>query len=180
MGIWSPSPGAFPVFVAHALGTGWGVHLQGLTMRDYGQEEFDLHVNILEMKVVRQALNTFRKWIMGESVVMMRDSVTVVAYTKKQGGTVCAIWYRRFSLEQNSLRYILGKKNILANQLSSPDQVLLTKWSFLPRAFNAMCKEYRCPHIDIFNTRSNVELPCSVSCLICHGWKGRCLPAQLG
>ena len=59
--------------------------------------------------------------------------------------------------------YIPGKKNVLANQLSRPHQVLLTVWSLLPQMFNAICKEYRCYFIDLFATQANVKLPLYIS-----------------
>ena len=44
-----------------------------------------LLLNILEMKAVQLALNAFKyQW---ESHALMRDTATVVAYFKKQGGT---------------------------------------------------------------------------------------------
>ena len=41
-----------------------------------------------------------------------------------------------------SARYILRKKSILVDQLSRSEQVLPTKWSLLPRVFDAICEVY--------------------------------------
>ena len=38
--------------------------------------------------------------------------------------------------------YIPGKKNILADQLSHPDQVLPTEWSILLWVFDGICRVY--------------------------------------
>ena len=52
-----------------------------------------LHVNILEMKVVLLVLNSFLNMVVEESVVLMYDNATVVAYLKKQGGSVKGVRY---------------------------------------------------------------------------------------
>ena len=44
--------------------------------------------NVLEMMAVILALNTFLYQVSGESVVLMSHNATVVAYLRKQGGTV--------------------------------------------------------------------------------------------
>ena len=59
--------------------------------------------------------------------------------------------------------YILGKKNILADQLSRPDQILPTEWSLLPRVLDGICQVIRRPHLDLFATRANTNLPLYVS-----------------
>ena len=60
-------------------------------------------------------------------------------------------------------RYILGKKNTLADQLSHPDQVLPTEWSPLPWVFKDICKKFSHLLIDLFAARANVKLLLYVS-----------------
>ena len=84
----------------YASKTIWGVHLQDLTTSGiWIREELSLHINIFGMKAVQLALNTFTGRIMGESMVLMSNGVTVVGYTT---GRLCflwyAIWHKRFSL----------------------------------------------------------------------------------
>ena len=55
-------------------------------------------------------------------------------------------------------RFIPGKKNILADQLSRPDQVLPTEWSLLPRVFEAICEVFGRPHLDLFASRTIAKL----------------------
>ena len=91
-----------------------------------------------------------------ESVILMSDSATIVAYLKKQRGIVSkalcnlaqeiVLWTEVHSITL-SARYIPGKKNVLADQLSCPDQVLPTEWSLLPRVFDAICEVFDCPPI---------------------------------
>ena len=52
-------------------------------------------------------------------------------------------------------RHILGKKNILGNQLSHPVQVLPTEWSLLPKLFKAICEVFGHPYLELFATRAN-------------------------
>ena len=63
----------------------------------------------------------------------------------------------------SSARYILGKRNVLADQLSHPDPVLPTEWSLFPLVFDVICKAFGFHHMDLFVTRANVKLPLYVS-----------------
>ena len=60
-------------------------------------------------------------------------------------------------------RYILGKKNVLTDELSHPDLVLPTSWSLLPWVFGAICEVHGCPHVGLFATRVNTKLPLYMS-----------------
>ena len=54
----------------------------------WSQGKNELHINVLKMKAVQLALNTFLTRIKGESVLLMSDNAMMVANLKKQGGTV--------------------------------------------------------------------------------------------
>ena len=62
-----------------------------------------------------------------------------------------------------SARCIPGKKNILANQLCRPNQVLSTKWFLLPRVFKAVCAVFGRHYLGLFATRANSKLPVYIS-----------------
>ena len=64
--------------------TGWGSHLNLTAAGVWFREEGDLHINVLEMKAVQLALNTFLDSLAGKSVVVMSDN-NMVAYRKEQG-----------------------------------------------------------------------------------------------
>ena len=75
------------------------------------------------MKLVPLALNAFLPRILGEADVLMSDNATVVAYLKKQWGTVskvlCSlaqetVTWTELHLVTSFMRYIPGNKNILA------------------------------------------------------------------
>ena len=68
------------------------------------------------------------------------------------------LWIERH-LVSLMTRYIPGKKNIVADQVSRPDQVLPTEWSLLPRVFEEICRVFGRPHLDLFATRANAKLP---------------------
>ena len=57
-----------------------------------------------------------------------------------------------------SARYILGKKNVLADQLSHLGQVLPVEWFLLPQVFGDICREFGLPLINLFATLSNLKL----------------------
>ena len=55
------------------------------------------------------------------------------------------------------------KKNVVTDQLSLPNQALLTEWSLLPWVFGAICEVYDYRHMDVFPTRTIAKLPLYVS-----------------
>ena len=139
-------PLSFLLFTDASL-TCWGAHLLDLPAAGvWPQEEKELHINILEMKVVVLALNTLNS-ATGESVVLISDNATV-AYLKKRGGTVSkmlcdlaqeVILWTELHSGTLTARYIPREKSILGDQLSRPDQVLPMEWSLLPRVFYVIC-----------------------------------------
>ena len=59
-----------PLLYSNALMISWGAHLQDLMAAGvWSQEERELHINVLEMKVVWLALNAFLSTILGELVI---------------------------------------------------------------------------------------------------------------
>ena len=60
-------------------------------------------------------------------------------------------------------RYIKGKKNIMVDQLSHPDQGLPTEHSSLPRVFDNIIWAFGHPLLDLFATRVNMKLPVCVT-----------------
>ena len=131
-------------------------------------EERELYRDVLEMKVIQLALKTFLPMILGESVSLMSDANTVVAYVKKRGSTVSRVMYSlaqevvawtELHLVTLSVRYVLGKNIILTDQMSCPDQVLPTEWLLLPWVFDAICEAFSCTCMDLFPVRANSNLP---------------------
>ena len=107
---------------------GWGAHLLYLTASGaWLEEESQEHISVLHMRVVELALAVFLPQLPDQCVVLMNDNASVVAYLRHQGGTVsrrlCMMastitqWTERLSVLLEA-RYIPGKKNFLASQLS--------------------------------------------------------------
>ena len=103
--------------------------------------EEGIHINFLEMRVVQLVLSTFLPKIIGELVMLMSNNGTMVVYLKKQEGTVSRVIcglvqeivdWSQLHLVTLSVRYIPGKKKVLADHLSCPDQDLPTELSLLP------------------------------------------------
>ena len=113
-----------------------GVHFQDVTVAGMqSPQDNEFHVDNLEMKAVQLAINTFLGRVMGEVLLLVRNSTTVVAYLQKQGGTVSLIMCKlvqiiagsKLYMVSISARYIPGKESILTDHLNHLDQVLLTK-----------------------------------------------------
>ena len=71
--------------------TGLGTHLDLTAAVVWSQDGRDLHIDVLEMKVVHLASSTFLSLLAWESVILMSDNATVVAYLKKQGEMVSRV-----------------------------------------------------------------------------------------
>ena len=68
---------------------GWGAHLLDQHVSGvWSDQEKLLHINLLEMKALFLALQSFREDVIGHHVTAMCNNSTVVAYVNKQGGTV--------------------------------------------------------------------------------------------
>ena len=147
-------------------------------------------MNILEKKAILLALNAFPDSIIGKAIVLMSYSATVVTFLKKQGRTVYLTMYKlaqeiitwpKLIMISSSARYVTGKRNIFANQLSQPDQVLPTKWSIHPWRFVSLPGVRLSFSVDLFITRSNVKLPITcVSHSRSYGLEEVCFPARMG
>ena len=152
--------------------SGWGPICSIRRRRGSGQRRSPRNTNVLKMRAVELALATLLPQLAGQSVVLMSDNASFVVYLRHQGSTVsrrlCLMasvitqWTERHSVRLDS-RYIPGNKNILADQLSRPDQVFPTEWSLLPRVFEGICRIFGRPHLDLFATRVNAKLALYVS-----------------
>ena len=137
--------------------------------RDYGQtRRTSLHINILEMKALFLALQTFKDLVTNQLVTAMCDNSMVVAYVCKQGGTafdsLCELTGQllRWAETHNVLleaRYLPWQSNVLTDLLSHRNQVLAAEWSMLPQVVKKIILTWGSPTIDLFATRLNAKLP---------------------
>ena len=148
---------------------GWGAHLEDLVASGvWSEADQDLHINILELRAVWFALQSFQERLMGHRVALMSDNTTVVAYINKQGGTVSSsLWLLTKQVltwaELNSVslvgRFVPGRRNVLADQLSRRGQVISTEWSLHPRIVQGVFGIWGTPMVDLFATSLNNRLP---------------------
>ena len=113
---------------------GWGAHTLNLEVSGvWSPNERTLHINNLELRAVVLALRHWERVVIGKTILVASDNSTVVAYINKQGGTVSRslcmeakemlIWCHQREIILRA-RYIPGKLNALADQLSRRGQIL--------------------------------------------------------
>ena len=83
-------------------------------------------------------------------------------------GPLCALLWRILTWctrKQATLkaRHIPGWLNVVADKLSRLGQTIQTEWSLLSEVFQAICKRWHQPQIDLFATRFNNKLSQYVS-----------------
>jgi hypothetical protein len=76
---------------------GWGAHTGAHTAKGFWtEEEKQLHINVLEYRAVRLALQTFLPIVKGKSVLIHTDNTTTLNYINKLGGTRSATIRKRW------------------------------------------------------------------------------------
>ena len=151
---------------------GWGAHLdQWKIYGSWSQLQKSFHINRLEMRAVRLALETF-SLPEGSVILVNSDNATTVAYINKQGGTrsqsLMKETYLLFNLLQSKqwlLRasFLPGAKNVIADSLSRKDQVIPSEWSLNPLLVKRIFKVWETPMVDLFATKRNAKLSMYVS-----------------
>ena len=131
-----------------------------------------LHINVLELKVVSLALQTFKDQCQNQTVLVAMNNSTVVAYINKQGRThsaeMCSFlwkimtWYHYYHITLKA-RHIPGCLNLMAELLSRSNQVQSTEWSRHPQVFRQICQRWFAPLIDPFASHLNHKLSLYVS-----------------
>ena len=156
-----------------ASNEGWGTHLEQTSAKAlWSDREKRLHINVLELKAVSLALQSFKDQRQNQKVLVATDNSTVVAYINKQGGThsaeMCTLrwkimtWCHRYQITLKA-RHIPGCLNVMADLLSRSNQVQSTEWSLHLQVFKQICLKWFTPHVDLFATRLNHKVPLYVS-----------------
>ena len=152
---------------------GWGADLEQTSTKGlWSDREKRLHINVLELRAVSLALQSFKDQCQNQTVLVATDNSTVVAYINKQGGThlaeMCALlwkimtWCHHYQITLKA-RHIPGCLDVMADLLSRSNQVQSTEWSLHPQLFKQICQKWFPPHVDLFATRLNHKLPLYVS-----------------
>ena len=149
---------------------GWGGFLQKprvLLQGSWSKEESALHINVLELRAVRNTFLGLEPQIRNMSVLVESDNTTTVAYLNKQGGVISP------SLNRETRQFydwmlprgisILaihrpGVENQLADFLSR-QQADPREWSLHPSITDRLFRIWGLPLIDLFASNQNAKLP---------------------
>ena len=152
-----------------ASNEGWGAHLDQCSTKGlWSDGEKRLHINVLELKAVSLALQSFKDQCQNQTVLVATGNSTMVAYVNKQEGThsagMCALlwkimtWCHHYHRTLKA-RHIPGCLNVMADLLSRSNQVQSTEWSGVQTDLS----KWFTPHVDLFATHLNHKLPLYVS-----------------
>ena len=111
----------------------WGAHLgDNIASGLWSPQDSDLSINARELLAVERGLHPFAPLIVDSAVAVFADSSTAVAYLHKKGGTHSPLlnsiaqrilwWAESLPLALAS-QFIMGRNNVLADALSSPNQI---------------------------------------------------------
>ena len=166
-----PDP-SHEVFV-DASQRGWGAHLSSRTANGlWSEPEVGSHINFLELRAVRKALEAFQQFLSKGHVLIWSDNKTVVSLIKHQGGTHSPFLSQEAEsllLWAHSLGWILtskhvkGSRNVMADLLSRPDSILPTEWTLSHSVLHPIWQKWGKPMLDLFATQYSTRLPVYVS-----------------
>ena len=157
---------------------GWGAHLLSYRLSGlWSATQARRHINVLELWAVFLPLRRLRHLVRGKKVAVRSDNQTVVSYINKQGGTkspslcleVCKLltWCRRWDISLIA-SFLPGQDNTLADRLSrrfqqpAPDRPVRcssVEWRLNPRVCKQIFRVVDRPHVDLFASPNNHQLP---------------------
>ena len=146
---------------------GWGATLgETETGGRWSEQEAQQHINVLELRAVLFALQSFCKEMTNTEILVRSDNTTAVSYLNRMGGTKAKacndvaheIWvfceHREIWL---IAAHIPGVENIRADELSRQftDN---TEWELSDHIFQEICDQWGNPSIDLFASRLNTKV----------------------
>ena len=156
-------------FWSDASDVGWGAHLaQEVVSGLWSPEEVGISINARELLAVERGLLHFQSTLRGSTVAIYVDNSTAVAYLHKSGGTrslflneIAQRILRWSELHEISLapQFIPGCRNVLADSLSCPHQILGSEWTLHADVFRYLSRLWPAM-VDLFATSANH--PCFV------------------
>ena len=156
----------------------WGGHAQGWGLHSthfhgmWDQKETSLHINVLELRVVRLMLCSLGEALLGQVIWIESDNSKTVAYINTEGGVLSPAFncetmhlYKWLVPRNIQLQAVHRPRvdNILADYLSHHvvDPIEMSLDGKLPRH---LFKMWGRPQIDLFALASNTHLPLWYSC----------------
>ncbi|KAJ1202911.1 hypothetical protein NDU88_006706 [Pleurodeles waltl] len=152
---------------------GWGGHLGEVEIRSHWSPvESGLHINLLELRVIRLALKAFLPVVKGKVVQVFTDNTTAMWYCNKQGGvgswTLCQEALRLWTwLEQQGMtlvvQHLAGSLNARAHELSRKcleDH----EWCLHLEVAQGLIQQWREPWLDLFASAENAQ--CQQFCVL--------------
>lgn len=154
--------------------SGWGAHLSSgeIASNEWSDSDSILHINLLELLAIKNALNCFLSTIENKKVKLFTDNVSAMHYINKIGGThshsMCIIsldiW--KFCLRHNiylSAFFIASRDNVLADSLSRFDSPI-HDYMLASDAFDDLINHFQVfPEIDLFASTRSAKLDKFVS-----------------
>ena len=147
---------------------GWGATLEGqFASGVWSPEEALLSINARELLAVEKGLRSFQESLSGLTVAVFSDNTTALAYLRKQGGTFSPFLNQ---LSQRILRwsesqlmvllpqFVQGKRNVVADALSRPHQVIGSEWTLHQEVFDHLRRSWPVT-VDLFASSLNHRCP---------------------
>ena len=147
---------------------GWGGLCEGSwAAGDWSHLTTLPHINVLELMAVQLSLKHFQDRLIGRTVLVLTDNVSVAAYINRQGGTHSWSLYRlatrlwEWCLAREILptaTYLPGQENLIADFLSR-GRSLPSEWSLNQSIFETLMERWGPFDVDLFANEINHRLP---------------------
>ncbi len=165
-------PSRREVVTVDACPKGWGAVWQRRAARgQWSPQESRLHINVLELRAIRLALEHFAPSLRGKHVLVRSDNMTAVAQVNHHGGTRSEqllleaaelLTWAASHLAGLRAMYLPGDQNPVADFLSrckpAPGE-----WQLHPEVVEQIWQRFGRAEVDLFATEESTC--CSVSCL---------------
>jgi hypothetical protein len=153
------------ILTTDASKTAWGAHCQSQTVQGkWNPHQQTLHINLLELIAVWNALKAFLHLVKDQVVLIQTDNTSVLHYINNSGGTksilLCSTtwdmlqWCLLHNIELRAA-HIPGKDNHLADRLSR-QMVSHLEWELHPQVARQLFRLWPTPIIDL---SQNTKLP---------------------
>ena len=139
-------------FWSDASDVGWGAHLgPGVVSSLWSPDESGVSINARELLAVEKGLLHFQSSLVGSTVAVFVDNSTAVAYLRKSWDTrslllneIVQRLLRRSELDRVTLAplFIPGCRNVLADSLTRPHQILGSEWNLHADVFRDLCRRW--------------------------------------